>query len=137
MSGRILGTCSNDSDCCFVVLLSFFGWQAFYGFPKMHKNKNSLAVGIDSVYVYISFWSFKYFLSYSGWTKKKHGYRVGPNKKKLPTFWSFISHWGERSRGVLSFKIGSRKIRFIERDESADSEKTSKFGALKTKNNTF
>lgn len=105
MSGRILGTCSNDSDCCFVVLLSFFGWQAFYGFPKMHKNKNSLAVGIDSVYVYISFWSFKYFLSYSGWTKKKHGYRVGPNKKKLPTFWSFISHWGERSRGVLSFEI--------------------------------
>lgn len=34
LSGRILGTCSNDSDCCFVVLLSFFLLASFLWLPK-------------------------------------------------------------------------------------------------------
>lgn len=120
-----------------VVLLfccHFLAGKLFMASQKMHKNKNSLAVGIDSVYFFLEL----QILFVVQWMdQEKTSLPSGAQQKKATHLWSFISHWGERSRGVLSFKIGSRKIRFIERDESADSEKTSKFGALKTKNNTF
>ena len=102
MSGRILGTCSNDSDCCFVVLLSFFGWQAFYGFPKMHKNRNSLAVGIDSVYFFLEL----QILFVVQWMdQEKTSLPSGAQQRKLPTFGHSYLIGVLWSRGVLSFEI--------------------------------